>query len=677
MAYTTADIRNIVLLGHAGSGKTSLAEAMLHLTGSNSRLGSVDDGTSVSDADPDEKEKKHSLDSHILHGRHDGKEINIIDVPGMPDFINASIGASAAAEIGVVVISAPAGVEVNTRRMFNNAKAQGLARMIVVNKCDAENLDLAQLVANIQETFGRECRPVNSPDASGAAFKSVTDCIAAASGTGLFPVDKTHTQVIEAVVESDETLLEKYLGGERLNPEQLAAALDHAMLGGNVVPILFVSAKKEIGVAELLDFLVKFAPSPIDHPIHRVKKTDGTSVAIKADPHAPFVGQLFKIAHPQRGRMVYVRVLTGTLKADTMFHVGTEKHGHKAGHVFRSQGAETAEVHDVVAGDIATLFRLDNVHLHSVLHTDTDFIAADPPKYPIPMFSLAIEPKNRNDLDKVSIGLHEITEEDKTFTVTLDTQTGERVINGLGELHLRTSLHRLKRRRGLDVTTKVPKIPYRETIMGSAKLVEYTHKKQSGGSGQYGRVVIDLEPNERGKGYEFIDAIYGGSISQSYRPSVDKGVQMKMADGVLAGYPVVDVKVSLVDGKEHAVDSKDIAFQVAGREAFKKAFLAAKPVLLEPIVHIDVIVPADFQGTVNGQLSGRRGRILGAETLAGNMALIKGQMPLSEALTYGSQLQSATAGQGSYSIEFSHYDPVPAHVQAQLVAAFKPKEETD
>jgi elongation factor G len=328
-----------------------------------------------------------------------------------------------------------------------------------------------------------------------------------------------------------------------------------------------------------------------------------------------------------------------------------------------------------VAGDIVAVGRLESLHLHDLLHANGDLTAAVAPNYPVPMYSLAVEPKTRSDVDKVSNALHELVEEDRTLTVDIDPRTGERVLHGLGEMHLRIALNRLRRKRGLEVNTKPPKVPYRETITQAVRGVEHTHKKQTGGAGQFARVVIDIEPLERGQGYEFEDAIYGGSISQSFRPAVSKGIQLKMAEGVLAGYPVTDVKVSLTDGKEHPVDSKDIAFQIAGREAFKKAFLAAKPVLLEPIVHIDVTVPADFVGAVNGQLASRRGRIVGSDTLAGGQAVVKALLPLSEVFAYGNQLQSATAGQGGYTIEFSHYEPVPAAVQQQLVAAYKPKDE--
>jgi elongation factor G len=386
---------------------------------------------------------------------------------------------------------------------------------------------------------------------------------------------------------------------------------------------------------------------------------------------------VFKVAYPQRGRLAFVKVLAGKLKGDTLFNINDDRHPVKAGHLFRVQGGETAEIPEAVAGDIVAITRMENLHLHDLLHHNGDLAKSVPPHYPVPMFSLAVEAKTRGDMDKVSTGLHELAEEDKTFAVTLDHQTGERVINGLGELHLRTALHRLRRKRGLEVNTKAPKIPYRETITQAVRNVDYTHKKQSGGAGQYGKVVIDIEPTERGAGYVFEDAIFGGSISQSFRPSVDKGVQGKLHDGVLAGYPIVDVKVRLVDGKEHAVDSKDIAFQVAGREAFKKAFMAAKPVLLEPIVHVDVSVPADQQGVVNGLLAARRGRILGSDMLSTTMALVKAQMPLAEVAAFGNQLQSTTAGQGSYSVELSHYDPVPALVQQQLIAAFKPREEAE
>jgi elongation factor G len=670
------DIRNVLLLGHAHAGKTSLADACLHVSGTGTRLGRVDDGSSVADSDPEEKERHHSLDSHVLHCEHADKEINLLDTPGMPDFVGGAIGAAAAAEIAVIVVSAPAGIESGARKMFAFARDAGLARMVVVNKCDADKLDLPALIGQIREAFGPECRPVNLPDGAGRDFRSLVDCLTGEPFPAVMPVAGARTDLIEAAVGIDEALIEKYLGGEPLSAAEVAGAVRRAVHDGALVPIVFVSARTEVGVREFLDTLVKYGPSPAEMENHRAVKADGTSVAVHPDPDGPFVGQVFKVAYPTRGKLAFVKVLSGRLRADTTFTVNSDaKHVLKAGHIYRPQGAETKEIAEAVAGDIVAVGRLESLHLHDLLHANGDLTAAVAPNYPVPMYSLAVEPKTRSDVDKVSNALHELVEEDRTLTVDIDPRTGERVLHGLGEMHLRIALNRLRRKRGLEVNTKPPKVPYRETITQAVRGVEHTHKKQTGGAGQFARVVIDIEPLERGQGYEFEDAIYGGSISQSFRPAVSKGIQLKMAEGVLAGYPVTDVKVSLTDGKEHPVDSKDIAFQIAGREAFKKAFLAAKPVLLEPIVHIDVTVPADFVGAVNGQLASRRGRIVGSDTLAGGQAVVKALLPLSEVFAYGNQLQSATAGQGGYTIEFSHYEPVPAAVQQQLVAAYKPKDE--
>lgn len=669
-SYTTKDIRNIVLIGHSSAGKTSLAESMLHKAGVTTRLGSVDDKTSILDCDAEEKERGHSVDSAVAHVHRKGIEINIIDTPGYPDFLGAAIPALGAAETAVVVVSATAGIQMNTRKMFQYAKDRGMACMIVVNKIDSGTDDIMNLVKTIQESFGTQCRCANLPTAKGDA---IVDCLTNSGGTALEDVASTRTNLIETIVEADEVLMEAYLGGEEIPADKIATTFTKGMVAQSVIPILFTSARNEVGIEPLMDFIAHTCPSPLDGKPTVVVSGEGESQThkdIKPDISSPLVGLVFRVASDPRTHIkaTSVRIFSGAIKSDSNIQSTSSRKGMRSGHVNKLQGDKLEPIEAAIPGDIVTLSKLDELRV-----LDTIYIGNDPgriptPTLPIPMFSLALEPKSRGDETKISGALSEVTEADPTFVVTRDGQSHELIVSGLGELHVRVILARMQHRRGLEMNTKPPTIPYRETITGSVKMVEYTHKKQSGGAGQFGRVFIDMEPNERGAGYEFVDKIFGGVIDQSFRPSVDKGCQAAVHEGVLAGFPVVDVKVLLVDGKTHPVDSKDIAFQIAGREAFRKAFMLCKPALLEPIVHLEVTVPGENVGDITGDLAGRRGRIQGQDMLPGGMAIIKAQVPLGEVQQYNSQLKSVTGGQGSYTMELSHYEPVPGNVQQQIIA---------
>jgi len=672
--YTTADIRNIVLLGHAGAGKTSLAETILHKTGKTNRLGSVDDKTSIMDCDEEEKQRGHSVDSAIAHFRHKAKEINLIDTPGYPDFVGQALAALPAAETAVVVISATAGIEMNTRKLFQAAKNRGMALIIVINKIDAGTGELARLIRDIEASFGRQCRCANLAGADG---KSVIDCITNDSGEGAFAdIAEAHTNLLETIIEADEELMEAYLSGEEISSDKLASVFTQAMTTQSVIPIVFTSARGEVGIQELLDLIAGTCPSPVNGTKSVLVTGSGeqqSKTEIEPDPNGNLLGVVFRISSDPKSHIKYssVRLLRGTLKSDTTLQATGGKKGMRCGHISKLQGDHLDQIEQGRPGDIVTLAKLEELQA-----LDTIFLGKEPglvetPQMPIPMFSLAIEPKSRGDEAKISSALSEVSDADPTFNVTRDRQSNEIVISGLGELHGRVILSRMQARRSIEVTTKPPQIPYRETISSSAKYVEYTHKKQSGGAGQFARVFLDMEPNERGAGYEFVDKIFGGSIDQPFRPSVDKGCQAAMADGVLAGFPVVDVKVSLVDGKTHPVDSKDIAFQIAGREVFRKAFMACKPILLEPIVNMEVTVPTENVGDITGDLSGRRGRVQGQDILPGNFIVVKAQVPLAEVQQYNSQLKSVTGGQGSFSMELSHYEPVPPNVTQQIVAKAK------
>ena len=671
--FRTADIRNIAIVGHAGAGKTSLAEAMLHAAGVTNRLGSVTEGTSHLDFTEEERERKCSLDSALGSFTQQNKLINFIDTPGAPDFIGPALASLAAAETALCVVSATAGIEVNTRRMMEKAKAYGLGRLIVVNKIDADNIDLPTLVKTLRESFGQGCVCLNLPGGKGS---KVVDCLGEAAGdTDFGDLAEAHIQLVEAIVESDEALMEEYLENGSVAPEKLQAAIFTAVAAGAVVPIVFTSATHNVGVTELRNYLADCTPSPVDG-FHRTFTSGQTEETLEPELEGPFIGQVFKVMGDPKSNIRYsaVRIHRGKLTSDMAIQAGDEKKGLRPGQLHKMLGGEHIEIDAGIAGDIVTLAKLD-LRVGAVLHGGTPGEIALP-QFPSPMFSVAIEPKSRGDADKVSGALHRFTDEDPCLASDRDPGTNELVVRGMGDLHLRTLLQRMERYFKLAVDTKPPKIPYRETITRSAKDVEYTHKKQTGGAGQFARVFIGLEPTERGEGYEFVDEIFGGSIDQTFRPSVDKGARAQMAEGVLAGYPIVDVRVKLTDGKTHPVDSKDIAFQIAGREVFKLAFMKCKPCLLEPIVNLEVTIPADKMGDINGDLASRRGRPVGQDTLPGGMAVVRGQVPLAEISDYNSRLSSITGGQGSYSMELSHYEVVPANVQQQIIeAAKKAKEE--
>ncbi|HUS47190.1 MAG TPA: elongation factor G [Phycisphaerae bacterium] len=671
------DIRNIVLLGHGGAGKTTLGEVMLHAAKITGRLGSVTDGTSQLDYSDIEKERQHSVDPVAAHFEHEGKSINLIDSPGYPDFIGGAICAMGGADTAAVVISATAGIEVNTRRLFKLAADAGMPRAIVVNKIDGENVDLERLLGEITETFGQACKPMNLPAGGG---KNVVDCFTNTAGHSDFgSVAEAHTQLVENIIESDEQMMEAYLGGQEIAAEKLSAAFAKAMVGGTLIPVLFTAAKSQVGAKEVMDAAAKYFPSPCDfpgRPVRSGKGEDTQVVEIVPDPARSFVGQTFKItSDPFVGKLAWLRVLQGTVTPETSYALGDEKRTVKIAHLFKIQGKDTQEIKEAVAGDIIALAKVEEIRCGDVLHSDAAPMFRSLLKAPTPMYSLAIMPKSRGDEQKISGSLQKLAEEDPTFVASRDSQTNETVISGVGDLHLRIMLTKMKQRFELDVETKPPKIPYRETISAKAE-GHHRHKKQTGGAGQFGEVYLRVEPLERGAGFEFVNDLFGESIPRQFLPAIEKGVNDVLQGGAIAGYPIQDIRVSVYDGKHHPVDSKEVAFRTAGKWAFVDAIQKARPVILEPIVTMEITVPASNLGDIASDLSGRRGRILGQETLPGNMCSIRAQAPLAEVTQYNSQLRSVTGGQGSYAMEFSHYEPVPANVQQQIIAATqKAKEE--
>lgn len=685
-SYTTGDIRNVLIVGHGSSGKTTLVDAMLFASGTVNRKGSVTDGSSFSDFEKEEKDHGHSIYASVLHADHLGKRINFIDTPGSPDLIGHAIACLPAVETVACVINGQNGIEVVTRRMMEAAKDRNLPRAIIINKMDLVSTEdkseaIRALIAQVQETFGRECLPINLPS---GGHKAVVECLLNKSGESDInaqSVEAAHAAILDQIVELDENLMEKYLGGEEPNYEALHAPFEKAMDEGHVIPICFTDAKTGVGIPELLDAIARHFPSPLEGNPRDFLSGEGENerkFEYANDASKQLLAHVFKVTtDPFVGKLAIFRVHQGKTAGNTQAYIGHSKKPIKLGHVFHLQGKEHREANEIIAGDIGAVAKIEEIHTGDVLHDDhaLDSVHLRPLSFPTPMYGLAVTPKARGDEQKISGALAKLAEEDPTFKWTTDRQTHEVVINGLGELHLRLILEKLAKR-GLQVDTKPPKIAYRETISSNAD-GHHRHKKQTGGAGQFGEVFLRVEPLERGKGFEFIDETFGGSIPGQFKPAVEKGVRDLLDQGVIAGYPLQDVRVAITDGKHHPVDSKEVAFRTAGKYAFKDAVLKARPVLLEPIVNMEVTVPEDKMGTITGDLSGKRGRIHGTDVLPGGMAQIKAQAPLAEVMQYQSQLKSVTGGQGSFVMELSHYEPVPPNVQQQIAAQYKPKAEEE
>lgn len=707
-SYKTGDIRTIALVGHEVAGKTSLADALLYKAKAVERRGCVDDGTSVSDSDDQEKALKYSIDSSVLHLDHNGKRVYIIDTPGKPDFVGQALGAMYAVETAIVVINATAGVQVNTRRLFNEAGKHDLARAIVINRLDGDNIQFNELLGLIRETFGKACVLFNAPVGIGPNFKGVVDVVHGENPGPDCPVDlaAARSMLLDAIVESDDALMEKYLAEGNISDDELVAACPKAMIKGTLVPIFCTAAKKDkdIGVAELLDFIVTDAPSPINGVRHTAMKGD-QEVTLEPDENLEFVGQVFKsLSDKFVGNLSFFRVIEGKLAADQPIISQKTGKGHKAAALMIMQGKTGKPTPTAIPGDLVAVAKCEDLHIADTVsnHPGAPRVAGF--KYPLSMYGLAIEPKSRDDEQKISGSLHKIAEEDPTFHVTRDAQTKEMVITGMSQLHLDVVQKRLKSRFGLEVITKEPKIPYRETITKPGEAT-YKHKKQSGGRGQFAEVHLRIYPLSRDihnetdliekfankskfeklrsahydatYNFAFIDHIVGGSIPNQFIPAVEKGCKELLDRGALAGYRIQDIGVEVHFGKSHDVDSSEAAFKIASRLAFRNAILTAHPVLLEPIVHIEVTVPTKYTGAILGDLNTKRARIENQDSLPGDLAVIKGIAPLAEMTRYAAQLGSITQGQGSYSMDFSHYDVVPGNVQQQIVSKAKLAKDED
>lgn len=682
MSYSTEQIRNVALAGHPGAGKTTLFEALLHAGGAVQTAGTIERGTTVSDFDPLEKERGHSIDAAIASTDHAGIHVNLIDTPGYPDFRGPTLSALAAVETVAIVVDADAGIGYGTRRMMEHAKARNLCRAIVINKIDHEGANIARLLDDLRDTFGQEVLPLNLPADGG---KQVVDCFGQSLGdSDLGPVADWHQKIIDQVVEINETVMDHYLdlGESGLSGQELHDAFEQCLREGHLVPVCFVSARSGAGVKELLDIAEKLFPHPGEANPPPFRKGDGENaqpIEAKPDPKAHVIADVFRIVNdPFVGKLGVFRVYQGTVKKDTQLFVDDGKKPFKVAHLFKLKGKDHTEIVQAVPGDIAAVAKVDDLHFDAVLHDshDEDQIHLAPLSFPKPMFGLAINAASKGQEQKLATALHKLAEEDPCFHVEHEAETNETVIRGLSDLHLRVNLQRLKDKYGVDVTTRPPRIAYRETVSAKAE-GHHRHKKQTGGAGQFGEVFLRIEPLPRGGGFEFVDEVKGGTIPGQFLPAVEKGVRQVLSGGAIAGYPMQDVRVIVYDGKHHPVDSKEVAFVAAGKKAFLDAIGKAKPQVLEPIVDLDVNAPEQHMGDISGGLASKRARINGTDSARGGEIVVKAQVPLSELEGYAAELKSVTAGRGRYSLDFSHYEPVPAQVQQKLVEAYKPKHEEE
>ncbi|MFZ1417553.1 MAG: elongation factor G [Burkholderiaceae bacterium] len=679
--YTTQAIRSVALVGHGAVGKTSLAEALLLATGAIPAKGSIERGTTVCDFEPQEKEAGHSLNSAVVNFAYEDAHIHLIDTAGYPDFSGQSIAALAGVDTALIVINAQTGIELMTERMMQYAADRKLARMIVVNKIDADNVDLPALLNEIRDTFGKQCLLLDLP-AHGSA--DVVEVLEHDSGDADFDsVAEAHRALIDQLVEEDEDLLMQYLeDGADPSTSDLHAPFEKALREGHLIPVLFTSAKTGAGIKELLHVLAALAPNPTEsNPPPFYKGELGNAEPFHAEPDASkhVLAHVFKvISDPYMGKISVFRVHQGTVKKDMQLFAGDAKRAFKVAHLYQLQGKATVEVDELLPGDIGAVAKIDDIEFDSVLHDshDEDHIHLVPLEFPKPMAGLAVETKKKGDEQRLFEILAKLASEDPTFVIERHPSSNETVIRGLGEIHLKSKLDKMFNQYKLEVDTKPPRIPYRETITGTAEGI-CRHKKQSGGAGQFGEVHLRVEPKGRGEGFEFVDAIKGGVIPGVFMPAVEKGVRQALSDGIVAGYAVEDVKVTVFDGKTHPVDGKEVAFVAAGKKATIEAIRNAQPIVLEPIVNIEIVVPQNHIGDMAGDLSSRRGHVTGTGEKAHGMAIVSGEVPLAEISDYQSRLKSLTGGQGSYTIEFSRYAAVPAHVQQQLASKFELHEDDE
>jgi elongation factor G len=677
--HAAENLRNIAVVGHAGSGKTTLVEQLLAKAGAISSAGSIEKGNTVCDFTDLEKREGHSLDVSVCHLEHDGTFINLLDTPGYPDFLGRALAVLPAVETVAVVVNAQHGVELVTQRVMDAAAKHGLCRLIVINKIDAPEIDLAAVLAEVRAAFGPQCLPLNLPARAGRA---VADCFfAPADETPDFSsVEAAHTEITDQVVELDDALMELYLEqGDSITLEQLHDPFERALRGGHLIPVCFVSAQTGAGLRQLLRIFAKLMPNPFEgNPVEIYSGPN--RVPFKLDPeHADghFVGHVFKLnVDPYIGRLATFRVHQGIVNTGDQVYVGEKRKAVKLAHLYRVQGKTTREIASAVAGDFCAVAKIDNIEFNDVLHSSHDEDALSMPEadLPAPMHAVAIDLNQRGQEKKLSDALHKLSAEDPSLKVVFDPQVNETLLRGMGDLHLRLVLERMHEEFGIEVTTRPPKIAYRETVTRPAE-GHHRHKKQTGGAGQFGEVFLKIEPLPRGGGFEFINHVVGGSIPGQYIPAVEKGVRQVLEGGAVTGHPLQDLRVIVYDGKYHPVDSKEVAFIAAGKKAFLDAIGKANPIVLEPIAKIEVTTPSECVGDISGHLSGIRGRILGSGALPRNRTTILAQVPLAELNGFQATLKSLTGGAGQFTLQLDHYETAPPTVQKALEKEYRPAAE--
>ena len=682
--YDAGSIRNVAVVGHGGCGKTQLVSTLLFAAGAVNRIGRVDEGTTVTDFDDEEIARKHTLSSSLAYAEWQKTKINFIDTPGFANFLTDARSALRVVEAAVVVVDAVSGVEVQTEKLWSESASLGLPRIVVLNKLDRERASLDRALESLRRDCAREIIPVQLPLGEEKAFIGVVDLVKMKAQTFAADGKMTETdipatltdaaqhareQLIEMVAEADEQLMETFFAEGTLTQEQLVGGLRAATMAGKLFPLLCTSAGHAVAMQPLLDAIVNYAPSPAEREFHTLGK-DGAETTTKASDTAPYAAFVWKtIADPFAGRITMLRVVSGTIKSDTTVTNASRETPERLGHLLVMQGKTQTHVPELKAGDLGAVAKLKETRTNDLLADKGTAIRVAPITFPEAVLSYAIEPKSRGDEDKISSAMHRLEEEDPSIKYGRDQQTHELLLAGQGQLHIEVTVAKLKRRFGVEVLLKPPRIPYRETITASTE-AHGRHKKQTGGHGQFGDCKIRVEPLPRGSDFQFEDDIFGGAIPRQYVPAVEKGIQESRMRGFLAGYPMVDFKATVFDGVIRAVDSNELSFKMAGSLAFKDAMTRARPTILEPVMKVEVYTPSDFAGDLMGDLNGRRGRIAGMDT-RGTMTVIRAQVPMSEMLTYEQHLTSATGGRGSYHMEYSHYEEVPQMQQAKIIAAYK------
>jgi len=666
---------NLALVGHAGSGKTTLAEALLHAAGAIRARGSTARGTTVCDFDPLEKRQQHSLDAALCGFETHGRRVTLVDTPGLPDFVGRSVTVLAAVESAAVVVNAATGVESMTLRMMSEARERGLCRIIIVNRIDMREANPQAVLAQLRETFGRECLPLNLPAEHGGA---VVDCYFRGTGpaTDFDSVAAAHEAIVDQVVEVDEELMTRHLEQSgSVTLEQLHGAFEQALREGHLIPVCFVSAETGVGVPELLRVLAELAPSPLEANPPAFLRGEGEAaapVSVAPDPAQHVIAHVFKVTvDPYVGKIGVFRVHQGTIRPGQQLFVGDGRKPFRVTQLFRLQGKEQQALAAASPGDICGIAKVDELHFDAVLHDshDEDHLHLKSVRFPPAMLGVAIEPEKRGDEQRLADTLHKLVDEDPCVRVEHHASLNETVLYGMGELHVRLLLERMTERFGVHVKTHPPSIPYRETVTKSAEAL-YRHKKQTGGAGQFGEVKLRVEPLARGSGFEFVDDVVGGAIPGQFIPAVEKGVRQALAEGAVAGFTMQDLRVTVLDGKHHPVDSKEVAFVTAGRHAFEEAVAQANAVVLEPVVRAEISVPSNAVGDIAADLATRRGRVTGQASLPGGRLSLSALVPLAELTDYAVRLKSLTAGEGSYTLDLSHYETVPPRRQQELTAAW-------